>query len=239
MESGALAEAIRVPLGVTALVGGGGKTTLMLRLAGELAGRGKRVIVATTTHIWPPEHMPVLLDPSEREVREALDADSPIAVGTLAPDGKLSPWNISPEQLCSLADYVLMEADGSKRLPLKAPAAHEPVIPACAGLVLAVAGLDGVGAPMQETVFRPELYGLLLGETDLSRAVTTEDVGRVLTHPEGQRKGVPKGARFAVVLNKADDQARRAMAEEIAERISQAQAEAVYSVCLKGRRIEC
>ena len=46
--------------------------------------------------------------------------------------------NFSPEELRRAADVVLVEADGAKRLPLKAPAEYEPVIPPCADAVAAV-----------------------------------------------------------------------------------------------------
>lgn len=35
---------------------------------------------------------------------------------------------IEPHILESIADFILVEADGSRRLPLKVPATNEPVI---------------------------------------------------------------------------------------------------------------
>ena len=54
---------------------------------------------------------------------------------------------------------LLVEADGARRLPLKAPAAHEPVIPAWASSVIVVAGLSGLGKPLStDWVHRPERF---------------------------------------------------------------------------------
>lgn len=40
---------------MTALVGAGGKTTLMYALARRMADAGRRVVCTTTTKIFPPE----------------------------------------------------------------------------------------------------------------------------------------------------------------------------------------
>ena len=65
--------------------------------------------------------------------------------------------------LTRLADYVLVEADGSRRLPLKAHAPHEPVIPPEAKRVLCVVGARGFGRPIREAVHRPEVFCALTG----------------------------------------------------------------------------
>ena len=226
-------SAFEIPKGVTALVGGGGKTTLMLRLARELSLLGARVIVTTTTHIFPPEGCATSNPATLEEAKSALTKESLVCFGQPANDEKLSAPEISFSEMESLADYVLVEADGAKRLPLKAPAEHEPVIPNETRLVIAVAGLDGAGKAMHETVFRPARYAALCGklEEDL---VTPREIALVLAHSEGQRKGVPPGARFAVLLNKADDEARSKTALEIAAALGQYSIERVVIASLNG-----
>ena len=226
-------SAFEIPKGVTALVGGGGKTTLMLRLARELSLLGARVIVTTTTHIFPPEGCATSNPATLEEAKSALTKESLVCFGQPANDEKLSAPEISFSEMESLADYVLVEADGAKHLPLKAPAEHEPVIPKETRLVIAVAGLDGAGKAMHETVFRPARYAALCGklEEDL---VTPREIALVLAHSEGQRKGVPPGARFAVLLNKADDEARSKTALEIAAALGQYSIERVVIASLNG-----
>ena len=216
-----LADAARIPCGLTVLVGGGGKTTLMLRIARELAAGGARVIVTTTTHIFPPEDMPVLLAPTAEAVGTALaNANGkPVCVGE--PEqatGKLTACPVSMETLVSMADYVIAEADGAKGKPLKAPAEHEPVIPGCASLVIAVAGMDGVGQTVEDSAFRAERYAALIGKS-VGDTVAPDDAAAVLTDPAGQRKHVPQGTRFLVALNKAGAPARMAAAKAVAERL--------------------
>ena len=221
-----LIEAFSPPRGVTAIVGGGGKTTLMLRLAQELRETGARVIVSTTTHIFPPDQMSTLIDPSFEQVQSVLEMEGIVCIGSLAENGKLSAPSMPICQMEQIADYVLLEADGAKGLPLKAPAAHEPVIPAETRLVIAVAGLDGVGKPISQTVFRPALYAALCCKSE-EETVTARDVARVLSDANGQRKNVVNGMRFAVLLNKADNAERIAEAENIARYLQQDDVERV------------
>ena len=154
VSPGSIAAALHLPRGVTTIVGGGGKTTLMQSLAEELSARA-RVVITTTTHIWVPDWAPVLLNPTEAAVIHAFleHPGRPICVASPALSSKLCASDMPMEALMRLADYVLVEADGAKRLPLKAPAAHEPVIPKETELVIAVAGLDGIG-PVSYTHLR-------------------------------------------------------------------------------------
>ena len=132
-----LYERLGVPCGVTAVIGSGGKTTLLSALSRELPGT---VILTTTTHILPFEGVPLLTAPTEDEVRAALARSRVLCLGTPAPESKLTAPSLPFSLLEQLADYVLVEADGSRRLPLKAHAPHEPVIPKEAGCVLCVVG---------------------------------------------------------------------------------------------------
>ena len=176
--------------GVTAIIGSGGKTSLMLRLCRELPGT---VIVCTSTHIFPPEGVPLYTEPL---------ASMPVpklCAGTRAEQGKLTTPVQPFEELAGLADYVLVEADGSKQLPLKAHAAHEPVVPACANQVIQVVGLSGIGRPIREAAHRPERYAELCGAAP-TEIVTLERAARVLNTEA-------LAARY--VLNQADDPEKR------------------------------
>ena len=218
LTKGRMARQLNVAPGVTTMVGSGGKTSLLLTLAEELSQRAS-VIVTTSTHIWPPEGMPVLLDPDSERIKKELEERRLICVGHREPNGKLTACNTPVAILCQIAEYVLVEGDGAKGRPLKAPDEWEPVIPQETRLVLAVAGLDGIGRSVESTVFRPERYGKLIGESDPEHIVTTEDVARVLIHPNGQRKGVLPGMDFQIVLNKADTRWEQELACQVSETV--------------------
>ena len=160
-----LAKALDVRPGVTAIIGGGGKTTLMECLAEELSAQA-RVIGCTTTHIYPEQNMPCLVSTSEAEIAAELARTRCVCVGSASESGKYSAPELPFCTLCALASYVIVEADGSKRLPLKAHAPHEPVIPPEANQTILVVGASGFGRPMRESVHRAPIAAQALGVSE-------------------------------------------------------------------------
>lgn len=156
-----LAKLLDIHLGVTAVIGGGGKTTLLRTLGEELA-RESRVLLCTTTKIFPFPGLPCANTREELEVlrreHRLLCAGAPVP-GT----GKLTAPPVPVAELAPWFDYVLLEADGSAQRPFKAHAAHEPVVPAEANQVICVVGASGFGQPIAEAAHRPELYARLAG----------------------------------------------------------------------------
>ena len=176
-------EALEIRPGLTAVMGSGGKTSLVCRLADELSAA--RVIIATSTHM---RQVPAL------QTRVGTVAHGAVCVGEPSAEGKLGPPSLSFDALTRLADYVLVEADGSRGLPLKAHLSHEPVLPQEAGQVIAVLGLTGLGRPIAEAAHRPERYAGLAGCTPEDIA-TPERAARVLE---------AEALHTRVLLNQAD-----------------------------------
>lgn len=165
-----LAEDLKIEKGVTAVIGSGGKTTLLHKLAQELSQIGT-VILTTSTHMRPSEEFPCLYSPTADEIKrffeEKNNSEFPVlCVGTLTDEGKFTACEqVSFEDLTSLADYVLVEADGSKMLPLKAHNDTEPVIPTNTKRTVCVVGVSGLNKPIREVVHRPELFCRAVGAT--------------------------------------------------------------------------
>ena len=139
---------------ITAVVGAGGKTTLIHQLAAQYRREGKRVLVVTSTHMLiEPD---TLLTDDPRMILDAFDRNGYAMAGTPCGE-KISAL---PESAylaaCVGADEVLVEADGSKHLPIKYPRVGEPVIPANADRIIVVCGLHALGKPLQEVAFRLE-----------------------------------------------------------------------------------
>ena len=147
-----ISSLLHIGRGVTALVGGGGKTTLLYTLAEELRKKGT-VVLCTSTHIRIPEQYPLITGGAE-ELAAALREHGAVCAGTRAEDGKLTASPIPFTALAHLADYVLVEADGARNLPLKRHAEHEPVVPENAARVVLVVGADCFGRPLREVCHR-------------------------------------------------------------------------------------
>lgn len=171
-----LAPLLKIEKGVTAIIGSGGKTTLLRTLSGELPGR---VLLCTSTHFQGYADLPTVLDPTAADLRKALAAHPIVCAAGRSPTGKLVDCGLPYETLAGLADFVLVEADGSRQRPLKAHARHEPVIPPCTRQVICVVGLSGLHRPVSEVVHRPELFCPLVGCTPEDEA-TPERVSRAL-----------------------------------------------------------
>lgn len=197
-------EALDIRPGVTAVIGSGGKSTLLEVLARELAPA--TVLLCTTTHMFPAAGMPTLCTGDARELAGALAAARRVCLGAMGEDGRLRAPALPMARLAELAEYVLVEADGSRILPLKAHAGHEPAVPEEAGEVICVAGLSGLGRPIREAAHRPERYAALAGVGE--NTLITPAVAAAVLNGEGLAD------RY--YLNQADDRAGEELARALA-----------------------
>lgn len=192
-----LAEKLHIEPGITAVIGSGGKTTLLSRLAEELAGT---VVLATSTRILPFPGIPtVACPPLPARVS---------CVGDPAENGKLAAPACGFDALADAADYVLVEADGSRRLPLKAHAPWEPVIPEGSTQTILVVGASGFGKPVCSAVHRPDIFCTLAGCTP-DDAATPELVARVIRS---------EALADRLLINQADTPELMESARELGER---------------------
>ena len=179
-----LLETIRIDVEkhkIIAVVGAGGKTTLIYTLALEMKKAGKKVVVTTTTHMIP-------------KICEGI-----VTVGI--------PCNNSEkikgleekefEKLKSAYDIILVEADGSHKLPMKVPESYEPVIPKDADLVIGVLGAAAVGHPLHQVCQRYQLAEEIL-RVKKEHIVTVEDLTMLLKSNQGQRKNVTTDYRMII-----------------------------------------
>jgi molybdenum cofactor cytidylyltransferase len=232
---------------VVAMVGGGGKTTAMFRLAHEMVEKGGRAITTTTTRIFAaqialaPAHVRAA-DATRESVLAALAAHrQALVIGATNP-GTGKADGVSLDLFRRLRSWcpgvcILNEADGSRMRPFKAPAEHEPVIPADTTLVVPVVGADVFGKRLDgDHVHRPELVSALSG-APLGTPITPEIVARVLAHLEGGRKRVPVGARVVALINKVETLPDRTPARETAERLLREPAiQSVVLTTLRGEK---
>ena len=228
-----LARALRLastspPHFVASLVGAGGKTTAMFKLARELSAmREACIFVTATTHLgaWQiplADHHIIAKDASDLK---ALPPAGVILITGEVENDRTKP--VDENVLNRLHEHskdksipLLIEADGSRQKPLKAPATHEPPIPEFTDIVVHVSGLSALNQPLAEnTVQRADIFselsGLAMGEN-----VATEALAKYLMHPSGALKNIPQNAKRVALLNQADTPGLLSIGGELARSIS-------------------
>ncbi|EPS6957869.1 selenium cofactor biosynthesis protein YqeC [Klebsiella aerogenes] len=193
------------PLLISA-VGAGGKTSTLMWLAQRFLEAGRRVLITTTTHMYLPASLPVVIcrEPLALPVEVWQRPLQACYASWLAPAGKVRGF--SPQQLDALVaagrvDVVLVEADGAHGFALKAPAEHEPCIPQSCCCVIAVMGAWRLGQNVgPATVHRWPLFSRITGAAP-DTALSWPMLHRLITHPQGAFKGVPPASRRILLLN--------------------------------------
>jgi molybdenum cofactor cytidylyltransferase len=220
-----LSQALRVTSvsPIIAFAGAGGKTTALFQLAREL---GQPVIVTATTHLgaWQislADHHIIaesMDEISAHEFNGVTLITGPIKGDRTEPiDKSILGWLYKISKRRDIP--ILIEADGSRQKPLKAPAEHEPVIPKFVDMVVVVAGLSGLGKPMnEENVHRSRIFGELANQKN-DAAIMPEDVVKVLCHPKGGLKNIPSQARRVALLNQADTPELQAVGGKMARQL--------------------
>ncbi len=238
--------------GIISLTGSGGKTTLLYALGRTLAALGHRVLCTTSTRIARPDptdkNIPILMElPDPQDI--SLPAAPCVRLAGRPTDSVSSERKLrgyGSEEIDALlqrgaADFIVVEADGSKRCPLKAPSDKEPVIPGLSMAILAVAGLSALGGQFNyDTVFRPEIFAALSG-LEPGQILTPEAVAKVILHPLGLFKSSPPQASRLVFLNQADLPGARGAGLHLAKILLNAPypPEAVYVGSARQERLAC
>ena len=162
---------------VIAYVGSGGKTTFLKQRARACRRAGMKVFITTSTRMYV-EPDTLLTDDAQAIIRH-METTGWVMAGM--PHGeKFGPL---PEavyrRVCEAADVVLVEADGSRRLPVKFPGEGEPVIYDNVDEIIVVCGLQAIGKPAREVCHRLELVKKCLGIED-ETTITVEHIQKLV-----------------------------------------------------------
>jgi probable selenium-dependent hydroxylase accessory protein YqeC len=192
---------------VVAFVGAGGKSGAILAVSGGLTEEGMKVLVAPTTKMLSSEADsigPLVTSEDAGDLCAKTERAFSGAPAVVVGSGMLSKnrvGGVDPEwvgDLAGLADVVLVEADGSRRRPIKGTAVHEPAIPGAATLVVAVGNVRALGTPVdEEHVHRPEIFSDLTG-IGQGQSITPRAFAIALS--QGSLVRVPQGARTVVLI---------------------------------------
>ena len=196
-----------VPGDIVAFAGAGGKSGAILAITEELVENGKKVLVAPTTKMSLDETEkigPLVTSEGLEDLQRQVEAAFNEAGSVVAGSGLLSGERVGgidpswTQALAAPADVVLVEADGSRRRPLKGTADHEPLLPAAVTLVVTVGGIRGLGTPVdEEHVHRPEIFSELTG-IGAGHTITTDAIARAMAL--GSLGRVPQDVRTTALI---------------------------------------
>ena len=190
---------------LVALVGGGGKTTLLFALGRQLPAP---TLLTTTTRMGCDRTggFPCLIGPTDSELAAAFARDDAVLAWRTTDERKA--FGYATEEVdrwfaAGVADHIVVEADGARRRPFTAPAPWEPPIPASSTHVVACIGADALGYVIADRVHRPLRVAAAAGCSPYER-LTPARAAQALTSPVGMAKNVPETARFTVAVAGAD-----------------------------------
>ncbi len=217
---------------VIAFVGGGGKSSTIYRLASELSAKGQKVLVTTTTMIFHPKVKTRPCDILFTGEAEALVLQKSADRGTITVAGRdliekgtkikgFSREEVEHIRSSGLFDILLVEADGARGRPIKAPAPYEPVLPLNTDIAAGVIGIDSVGTEIDEkNIHRPEIFTRVT-KTAIGDILTPLIVAKLIISQRGLFKDTSPNSRKIVIFNKSETLSRFQAAKEIAGNISE------------------
>jgi probable selenium-dependent hydroxylase accessory protein YqeC len=213
----------------------------MRKIADFISRRGLRARMTTTTRIGVEEFSayPAAAAHDEAALARSLMAVEPCMVISGGDDGQkhagLDPAWI--ERLVIPADMVLLvEGDGSRSLPIKAPTAREPVIPGNTSTVFAFMGASAFDEEIDAgRCYNPEGVRAVLGQ---SHAVFDVPALTLLAaDARGCRKGVGPGMGFHIVVNQGDLEQKQATARDLLRDLRRAHAIAGTLLSWRNERV--
>ncbi len=206
------------------IVGGGGKTTSMFRLGRELLSYGKKVLLATTTAIFLPnenEYENLILWKTDNEVEFLKASTTGITLlGYNIDKEKNKLKGVDGELIdnifeMAIFDYIIVEADGANRKPIKAPASHEPVIPVRTTKLIGLIGTDCIGKKLyEENAHRAAILAEITNHK-LGDIIDEDMIYNLLVAKEGIFKNRPEKSQKYIIMNKAETENRRRVAERV------------------------
>lgn len=196
---------------VVSLVGAGGKTSLMYRLAEEGRAKGWRVLVTTSTRILVPTPAQYdQLDLSGNLFKEIETLPAGIFVAGIPDEDPAKLRSVNLELLyyhLKRFDLVLIEADGSAGKPLKGWNHTEPVVPHYTCSTVGVLDIQTISRVIDETlIHRLEIFCQLSGGCE-GEHVCMGHLLRVITETDGLFRSAV--GRETLFINKVESQTDR------------------------------
>ena len=221
-----LQEALRLGRDeMVALIGAGGKTTTLFRLASELRAAGGKILVTTTTKIFKPAKPHIdrlfLVEDVNALLSEFAPVPAPVTIGAgyrISDEGKLlglpSEW-LDRLHGSGQFDAILVEADGAASRGFKIPSETEPVVPESSSIVVWIMAIKVLDKPWDANFVHRVERALALLHVEPNSRITHNQIVQLASHPLGCLKGVPAHCRKIALINQADTEAELEQAKEL------------------------
>lgn len=136
---------------IISVIGSGGKTSYIKELKEQYLQENKTVLITTTTHMRIEKE--TLVDASYDQIMDEISKNGFCHAGNKADERKICALNNDVFScLKKSVDVILIEADGSKQLPLKCPREDEPVIDKESDEIVFIMNLKGLGKKTKDAV---------------------------------------------------------------------------------------
>jgi probable selenium-dependent hydroxylase accessory protein YqeC len=203
---------------VICFVGAGGKTTMMFKLAEELRSSSK-VLVTTTTKIYlPPKDKYDFICTDSEMLHKYIDVkENGIYVLGSGVNQEDKVLGLNEKQLDELAphfDYILIEADGSKKKQLKGWNEFEPVVYSKTTKTVGIIDIQSIGMLINEDkVHRSKIFCEITGAQQ-GDTVNLEHLIKLIMHPQGLFKGAQ--VEKILYINKVEEPEQLVLAKLLA-----------------------
>lgn len=217
---------------VVSIVGSGGKTSLLFKLAKELKNDYK-VLVSTSTRILIPsndcyDYLFTNLNSFINNKPDNLFGVTVISKNINRETNKLI--GINDEELDALIQYfdiILLEADGSKELPLKGWKKHEPPVLNKTTKTIGVMPANLINKTVnKEFIYGFDEFNIL---TDNSEYINFEAIGKIVTNKNGIFKN-SKGRQY-LFLNKADTDELISVSRALSQYLHESKISETFKIC--------
>ncbi|SHJ04091.1 probable selenium-dependent hydroxylase accessory protein YqeC [Dethiosulfatibacter aminovorans DSM 17477] len=206
---------------IITVTGSGGKTTLVENMAKELVEQGKTVLIATSTKIFFPRKGSEVIVLNEEILKNIKLVEPDILYGGkgIGKDDKIIGFDI--ETISDIfknenIDFILVEGDGSKQMPVKGYGGFEPVVPDETEILISVLGMNSLHTCINDSnVHRVEAFKKITGLED-NDEIGCNNLFELFAHEDGYFK--VKARRNFILLNRVSDMSRKC-AEEIKDKV--------------------
>jgi probable selenium-dependent hydroxylase accessory protein YqeC len=208
---------------IVSVVGAGGKTTFIFSLAQELRAKYK-VLVTTTTKIFVPlrnQYDFIVMDDEELQIEKYCQSKRKgiYVFGTLI-DEEEKLRGLSDAKLRNISkffDYVLIEADGSKRKPIKGWNETEPMISSNTTATIGILDVQVLGKEINEDLVHRVDKFLELTGTHRNQIIEISHLEALIFSEKGLFKNA--AGEKSLFINKVEDEEDFISAAKLVQKI--------------------